>query len=477
MKKKSIGKNALLNIIRQSSSMFFSLLLMPYVTRVLGSENYGRYNYCASIVSYFSLISALGIGAYAIRELSALRTDNNKLNKLGSELFTLNIYTTLIAYFLLFITILIWNPNYEYKYLTIVISCEIVFQTISRDWIYNVFEDFFYITFRTVLFQLLRLVAVLIFVKQKEDLWKYAIISCLCSATVGFISFIHSSKYIKIQYEKVNLKKHIPPIIVIFSSSLVASIYMNSDLTMLGIMQGDDAVGIYKVATQVYGIIKAMLNAMVVVMIPRMAYYANNNNDQELKMIVEKALRFLALLLFPTLFGLFMVSKEVVYIIAGEEYISAVEPLRILSFALMFATVGNILLSGILVSIHKEKKSLLITTFSAMTNVVLNLFMIPLASYVGTAYTTLLSEFIVAMLGVYNCRQYLSFKKVKRDIIIALTESLIVIIVCNFIQSFQLGIIINLLLKIIISVFLYVLLLVCLYKDDIIILFKNNDKN
>ena len=102
MKKKSLGVNALLNSIRSILNILFPIITFPYVSRVLQVRGIGIYNFSNSIVSYFLLIAALGISTYAVREGAKLRDNKQKISKFVSEVFTINLCSTLISYFLLF---------------------------------------------------------------------------------------------------------------------------------------------------------------------------------------------------------------------------------------------------------------------------------------------------------------------------------------------------------------------------------------
>ena len=75
MTKKSIKVNAILNIIKQMCQVVFPLITIPYVTRVLQTENYGKYNYGNSIVTYFWLLAELGVATYAVREGARIREE------------------------------------------------------------------------------------------------------------------------------------------------------------------------------------------------------------------------------------------------------------------------------------------------------------------------------------------------------------------------------------------------------------------
>lgn len=61
---------------------------------------------------------------------------------------------------------------------------------------------------------------------------------------------------------------------IIFASTLATTLYVSSDTTILGILGSDYNVGIYAVAGKIYGIVKNLLSAVLVVSIPRLSHYA-----------------------------------------------------------------------------------------------------------------------------------------------------------------------------------------------------------
>lgn len=109
MKKKSVGVNAVLNIIKQCCAIIFPLITFPYISRVLQVENYGKVNFSGSIIGYFYLFAALGIANYAVREGARIRNDKDKIQTFASEVFTINFISTIISYALLFMAIIFWE--------------------------------------------------------------------------------------------------------------------------------------------------------------------------------------------------------------------------------------------------------------------------------------------------------------------------------------------------------------------------------
>lgn len=101
MKLNSVKVNAFLNVIRIAMSVLFPLITFPYASQVLGVSNLGKVQFATSVVSYFALIAALGVQTYGTREGSKVRENQEKFNQLCSEIFTVNIISTIIAYVLL----------------------------------------------------------------------------------------------------------------------------------------------------------------------------------------------------------------------------------------------------------------------------------------------------------------------------------------------------------------------------------------
>ena len=98
---KSVAKNALYSGIRTVSTMLFPLVTYPYVTRVLLADNLGKVDFSISLISYFVLIAGLGITNYATREGARIRNDREALDQFSSEVFTINMASTLDSYALL----------------------------------------------------------------------------------------------------------------------------------------------------------------------------------------------------------------------------------------------------------------------------------------------------------------------------------------------------------------------------------------
>ena len=68
--KESIAKNLAYNIVYTLALYVLPLLTVPYISRVLGAEQVGIYNYTYSIAQYFVIFGTLGLDIYGNRQIA-----------------------------------------------------------------------------------------------------------------------------------------------------------------------------------------------------------------------------------------------------------------------------------------------------------------------------------------------------------------------------------------------------------------------
>lgn len=456
MKQKSIGLNAILNSIKSCLSIVVPLITFPYATRILGVNNIGKINYALSIVHYFALIAILGITTYAIREGSKVRDDKQEIQKFSSEIFSLNFFTTLVSYVLLFVFILISTKMKEYRLLILIQSLSIIFTTIGIDWINSIYEDYLFITIRTIIINFISILALFVFVKSPNDYYIYAILSVLTNAIIAVINYFYCKKYVKVKFTfSTNIFKHLKYTLIFFINSLSISIYVNSDMTMLGWICGDYFVGIYSVAAKVYNIVKTLLASIYTVAIPRLSYYVGKNDMVKFRELFTKIMMYLSLILLPCISGLIGLANEIVILLSGQDYIDSALTLKILSISLLFAIFGGAVTSCLNIPLKRELLNMKATIVSAITNIVLNIYFIPKFKQNGAAFTSAISELIVLLICIISLKkiyEYLNIKLFIKNFVHALLGMITVFVICSiYIHNIMLSI----LIKIIFSIVIY----------------------
>lgn len=468
MKEKSIKINAVVNAIKVIMSIIFPIITFPYASRILGADNIGKVQFGSSIIVYLSLIAALGINTYATREGAIIRNDKEKLQKFANQIFTINVITTIFTYIIMAILLILPTKLVDYRLLICIQSLSILFSTVGVDWIYNIYEDYVYITKKSILTQIISMILLFLFVKKSEDYYIYALISVIATGSVSILNFIHARKYCRFKLVKdMEFKKHIKPMMVLFSNTVAIKIYVNSDVILLGLMTNDYTVGLYAISVKVYDIVKSLINSITNVTLPRMSLYTNTDKDKY-NDLLNKLMKTSLTLIIPAVVGIIILSKQIVLLIGGEEFVEATNSLRILSVALGFATIGNILVSGILIPNKKEKYVFKATIIAAILNIVLNFIAIPLFKQDGAALTTVIAEFVVCIVSLFYVRGLCKFGNLKKTVFISLVSCIAICLVSFIVKFFIENILIQTILICFLGVLVYGVISILL-KNEIIL--------
>ena len=410
-KQKSLKINMVLNAIKGLLGIVFPLITFPYVSRVLGVDNLGRYNFANSIISYLVLLAGLGISAYAIREGARIRDDKNKMNQFCSEMLCINLYSTALSYLVFFILLLIVPKFVDYRSLLLIFSLQIIFRTIGVEWIYSIYEDYAYITIRSIVFQIISLILLFVLVKKEADVNIYAAITVFSAVGSNVLNFVHSRRYCRFSLVKnIDLHRHLKPILILFAMAATVTIYVSSDLTILGFVCNDHTVGIYSVSTKVYTIIKTVLSSVLVVSVPRLSALLGNDNKKKFNETSDDIYKTLITLVLPVISGIIVLKKEIVLILSSQDYLAATSSLSILSIALFFCMGAWFWGQCILVPFKLENTLFKITIISALVNIGLNFVMIPFWSENAAALTTVIAEAISFVWSMKAGRKYVNIQ-------------------------------------------------------------------
>ncbi len=450
----SIKKNTIFNMIKTIATIIFPLITFPYISRVLQPENVGKINFGLSIVSYFSLIASLGISTYAIRECSAVRNEKNRLSNIASQIYSINVITTIIAYIMLTFMLVFYNRLENYRTLIIVQSLSIIATTIGADWLNSAMEDFKYITIRTVMFQIISLVLMFIFVHQPEDYIKYALISLISSAGANVVNIWYRRKFCRVKMiwdikNGIEWKRHMLPIVYLFVMILAQTIFNSVDITMLGFIHGDYDVGIYSTASKISNIINQLVASILWVIMPRMSYYFSISDYKQINSLLRKILGFSALVGLPIGIGTIMLSDDIVFIIAGDNYSEAGFVLKILMIGFIFTTFGGSFFgNAILLPSKKEKIFMIVCCISAIVNIITNLFLIPLYGAIGAAITTMFCALLMLIILIFTKDKRICLENVCKVLISPILGTILIVITCLICRRID-----GLWLRVIISVF------------------------
>ncbi|MGL5963329.1 MAG: flippase, partial [Fusobacteriaceae bacterium] len=367
-----------------------------------------------SISAYFLMFASLGIPLYGIREVAKVRDDKEKLTKTSSEIFLINLIVTFIVIILYFLALYFGYLGSETRLLEIM-SLNIFLTFIGVEWFYQGVEEYKYITIRSTIFRIVSLILIFTFVKEESDYVAYGAITVLSTVGSNIFNFIKLKSLVKLNFKNLNMKKHLKPILTIFSMNIAISIYTNLDSVMLGYKSTETSVGLYSSGIKLVKLVLGIVTSLGAVMLPRISNYIHNGLEDELKSLLDKAFKFILMLSLPCFLGLYLTSREIILIFSGSGFIEAVSTMKYLTPLIIFIALSNFIGIQILYPRGEEKKVLISVIVGAVVNFGLNWILIPKYSQDGAAISTSIAECMVTLTQIVLGYRYLKFIKFNFD--------------------------------------------------------------
>ena len=396
MQQKSLKLNFIMNAILTMSSFLFPLITFPYVSRVLLPEGTGRVSFANSVVTYFVMISQLGIPTYGIRACAVVRDNKEKLKKTVYELFIINTVMSVLAYVVFFIALAsVPKMRHDWK-LFLITSSLIFFNTIGVEWLYKALEQYTYITIRSIIFKFIALIAMFVLVHNAGDYVIYGGISIFAASASNVFNFIRLRKIVgREKVSNFDLKKHFKPIFTFFIISCATTIYTNLDNVMLGFIKDNVEVGYYNAATKIKNILVSIVTSLGTVLMPRASYYIEMEKWDEFYKLSKKAIKFVFLVATSMMLYFMIFAREGVLFLSGRAFEGAIVPMIVVMPTLLFIGLTNIMGIQMLVPMKKENAVMISTFAGALVDLILNAILIPWYGSIGAAIGTLVAEFVV----------------------------------------------------------------------------------
>ena len=467
----SVKVNYILNLINTGTQMLFPLITFPYVCRVIEADGIGQINFFQSIISYISLFTCLGIPMYAIREIARDRSDVVQMNRTAMEILLLHSMLTLVGYAIVAILCLTVPQIQVNIPLFLILSLTIFFTAIGCEWFYQGIEDFKYITIRGLIIKTVSVVLLFIFVKSKTDLLYYGCYTVFGVLGGNIFNFFRLRKYIhreNIIFSELHIKRHIKPVLKVFSFSVVTSIYLQLNTVLLGFLKNALAVGYFAAATKVMQMLLMMSSCLGSVMMPRASHLIAENKEDEFNRLIQKSYDFTLAIALPMTIGLIFCAPSLITALCGVKFEHSILPSQIIAPIILMVAISNVF--GIQVLFPKGKINIvtLCCGIGAVADLILNLCLIPFFSYIGTSIAYLGAEVATTVSMYFIGRKYIPIIYFKKSHLTYALGCIVMAFALYGISLLQLPTLTILLLQGCCGVLAYFIIL-CICKDEMLV--------
>lgn len=450
------------------------IITVPIVSKAIGPQGIGTYNYTNSIAQYFILAAGLGVGLYGNREISLAWNRKENVSKVFWEIFTFKAVLTIISTILYLILVTFFqNRVYFYIQAFAVIS---VFFDIS--WFFMGIEDFKKTSLASLITQVIAFILIVNFVKDSSDTMNYIIIQTVNILLPQMIVWFFLKPYI--DFEKVSISqsfKHIFGSFAFFIPQVAILLYTNLNKTIIGVFLGEKSVGYYSNAMMLNFVFITIITTLDTVLLPHMSgLFAKNN----VKKIVETMVSTIHLQLFfsiPIMFGMLTVYDKLIPWFFGTKFLIINDIVPIFSVLVVINPLGTAISRQYLLPIGKTKEYNVSVLTGALINIAGNLLLLPHIGLNGVVISFVLAEFFVTFVRTRSFLKVTSFKFDLRKIIIYFFTGLFMCVLTRWITRGMSASIGTNVLQAIVAVVIYFTITTIMKVNPLCLLNKRNRRN
>lgn len=394
---KRIAKNSLVPMVLALSNRIVDFAFAMLMLRILQPEGAGRYAFAVAFISLAEIITRYGLGTLVTREVAAQR---DRTNRYLANVSALRLYLWLAALpimgLILAMYVFFGDTTLDVVITIAILSIGTLLSNLA-DGLTAVFYAHEKAEYPAAVASVTSLVRVS--VGALVLLLGWGIIGLAGSSlTANLVAFLALGYILLVKIyrprpeaDRSLQKEMMGESLPLMINHLLSTIFFRIDVFILKPTWGDTAVGYYNAAYKYIDGINVIPQYFTLAIFPLMSRFAASSRESLVRAYLL-SLRFLMILALPLAVGTPFIARELILILAGEEFLpDSMIVLQLLIWFLPFSFVNQVT-QYVLIAIHRQRHLTRAFIIGVVFNVVANLIFIPLYGYRAAAITTILSE-------------------------------------------------------------------------------------
>jgi O-antigen/teichoic acid export membrane protein len=186
-------------------------------------------------------------------------------------------------------------------------------------------------------------------------------------------------------------------------------VYNYTDTILIGFFMSNAEVGIYRTAFQLTSIATFATLAFHTVLYPKISNWGTHGQTKEIENSLSRAWTYSLFLAIPTCIGGMILGDKLLYYLYGASFVDGIPALY---FLLLVQVVNVFMYLGTmsLTALNKPKDAFQVTVIAAITNVLLDIVLIPVLGITGAAIATLIAMTLNALGALLLLSRIISVK-------------------------------------------------------------------
>ena len=397
----SVKSNIFYNILLTCSSYIVSLLVFPYISRILGVDNIGAVGFVNKAIDIFMLFTTLGVSVVGVREIALHKDDEKDLDKVFSGLVTALLICTVVVTIIYLFSIYSVQKFRNYELLFLVGTARLLTSFFYIEWFFQGVEKFKYIAIRGVVVRVIYVLSVFFFVHDSSDVNIYYYLTTLSVIANGLINWISAKKIVHFSFAFKQARSYFKPLFSFGLYTILNATFSTCNYLFIGFLCTDREVGYYSTAESLYRLFLSLISACTSVLLPRMSYLVSLNDKDAFDITVNNSFNYLLALCLPlSIFGIFN-AEQIIRVIAGPGYEGAIIPLQIMMVLILMNAINQVFIIQVAIPHSLDKYITIGTAIASVISIPLNYYLVKDFGALGSSIVLVFSIIIANALPIY----------------------------------------------------------------------------
>lgn len=405
-----VGQTSAIQFASQTLTSAGGFLATLYFARVVGSNTLGVYFLLLSLHSWLSLLVNAGLSPAITKRMSEGGDRGGYFQVgLGFISVTIGVTTLLVVLFSSQVTDYVSHPNTIY-FLIFLISSGAAITTVRTG--LQGTQSVHISGILTSTQSILRIVFQVGAVSLGLGLSGLVFGWVFSSLIIAIVGFLYLANIIK-EFPKSNIKSIRKKARRLYSfakyswlGSLKSKTNNSADVLILGFFVSSNLIGIYSIAWNIASFLTIMGSAIETTLFPEFSQLERNDNYTEISNLLEKSLQYTGIFTIPGLFGGLLLGDRILRLY-GDDFVMGAEVLVLLILSVLIYGYQK-QLTGVLQGINRPDVDFKVNGTFILSNIILNVVLIPLLGWRGAAIATVLASSISLIHAYYVVNKILN---------------------------------------------------------------------
>lgn len=391
-----IGRNVLSLIVSRILAGIVLFLIYTRLLQYLGPEAAGEFGLLSTYLTVFSFFVDIGMSQLVIKKISE---DKTHAEKYLNNYFSIQFLLGFIFMFMMDAFVFFADYPAEVKRALYVAGFGLLISALSLPFrsVINAFQKFTIIARVNFLNSAINGAMMVLAIMFRQKLFFLAFISIAVSSFDFFIYLFYvNRKFVKFslsfdrQFAKQLFIATFP-----FALLTIFSVYNRVDTLLLPHLRNFEETGYYSAAYKFWDVLAFVPTVVGISLYPYFAESMSLGLKDRVRTGLETYTRYMIAVGLPMAVGAYLLAPRLTLAFYGKSFMPAAPALWLLVLAVAILFIYSP--ANSLVISQQTKLATKITGFTLLTNIVLNLILIPKFGFVAAAAVTVLSELMQAL--------------------------------------------------------------------------------